>query len=109
MPDAVGALVGRADPSGFRSGRPRLAARLRLEVQRAELVQADDLVGVGDRWQQCHLQQRYVRRRALHLDGGPDERAASDRGAQGRIAIAEPAPQIDDAVADDCAVRVTMP
>ena len=39
--DAVGALVGRADPLRLRAGRPAFPAGLGLEVQRPELVQAD--------------------------------------------------------------------
>jgi len=44
--DAVRAGVGGADPAGPHPWRPRLAARLRLQVERPELVQADDHVGV---------------------------------------------------------------
>src|SRR5712691_4270095 len=46
VPDAVRAGVGGADPARLRARRPRLAARLRLQVERPELVQADDDAGV---------------------------------------------------------------
>ena len=48
--DAVGALVGRADPAGLGSGGPRLPSRLRLDVQRAELVDADHDARVAGAW-----------------------------------------------------------
>lgn len=41
MADAVGAGVGGADPTRLRPRRPGFAARLRLQVERPELVQAD--------------------------------------------------------------------
>jgi hypothetical protein len=40
--DALGAAVGGVDPAWFRPWRPRFAARLGLQVERPELVQADD-------------------------------------------------------------------
>src|SRR5215212_10515328 len=39
--DAVWAGVGRPDPARLRSRRPRLPARLRLQVERPKLVQTD--------------------------------------------------------------------
>src|SRR5712671_3991227 len=65
---------------------------------------ADDLVGVGDRWQQTDLRQGYIRGRALHIGSGSAEHPAGDRSAQCWVPFAEPAPQIDDAVTDDHAV-----
>ena len=48
--DAVRARVGGADPSRLRPRRPCLPARLRLQVERPELVQADhDVRVVGPR------------------------------------------------------------
>ena len=51
MPDAVRTIERRADPLGLGSGRPALAAGLRLQVQRPELVEADHdrLAGLGER------------------------------------------------------------
>src|SRR5215210_450243 len=45
--DPVRAGVGGADPAWSRPWRPRLAARLRLQVERPELVEADDHVSSG--------------------------------------------------------------
>src|SRR3954447_20004898 len=51
MPDPVRAIKRRADALGLGSRRPALAARLRLQVQRPELVEADHdrLAGLSER------------------------------------------------------------
>src|SRR5712691_7717225 len=46
MADAVRTGVGGADPARLGARRPRLAAWLRLQVERPELIEADDDVGV---------------------------------------------------------------
>jgi hypothetical protein len=50
VPDTVRTFIGSADPPWLPQRRPRLPARLRLDVPRPELVQADDrsLTGVGE-------------------------------------------------------------
>jgi len=67
---------------------------------------ADDFVRVGDRRQQDDLRERYVRGRDRYFISGSGKRAAGNSRAQSGISIAEPASQIDNAVADDCAIRV---
>lgn len=47
MADTVRAGVGGADPARLRTRRPRLASRLRLQVERTELIEADDDIGVA--------------------------------------------------------------